>query len=97
MTIVEQIESSNVDLGTKIVQLAAVAMVEYRKPPGESAWEAMRRLAGRDYVNALAFLMGFCAGQPTDERWKALLPKPKTTATKPKTKPEPAPTRKLIV
>ena len=78
MDIVEKIVDKKViSQSTKIIQLWAVAMVNYRQPLGDKAWAAMKNLTNSDVTNAISYLTGFCLGaSPTklDERIKELLP-----------------------
>lgn len=77
MKLPEKIAKSDASLSTKIVQLFAVVMLNYRQPLGDAAWTEMAKLAGPDTVQALAFLTGMLMGQngsPNPDRWQKLLP-----------------------
>lgn len=80
MTIIEQIEKSDVGLDVKIVQLFAVVMTNYRQPLGDAAWDKMREISGVEQTNALAYLTGFMladSGPSKPHRWAELLPEAK--------------------
>lgn len=64
-------------IGTKVIKLYAFAMLHYRQPKGDKAWEAMRCLIGSEITDALAFLCGFSLGSPTAEKYKMLLEEPR--------------------
>ncbi len=60
-----KIEAAPYDLTGKITRLYGVAMLDYRGPAGDLAWQAMRRLAGDQQTSAIAFLTGFCSAGAT--------------------------------
>lgn len=60
-TIVDEIESAAYPKITKITRLWAVAMLNYRQPLGNKAWDAMRRLTDADTTSAISFLTGFAS------------------------------------
>jgi len=62
MDIVDSIKTKNYDKSTKIIRLWAVAMLNYRQPTGDNAWDAIRGLTDNDTCTALSFLTGFCSG-----------------------------------
>lgn len=79
-TIVTRIVHSKVSDSTKILQLFAVVMTNYRQKLGDEAWEAMRLVAGAEQTNAIAFLSWMLMGEfgcPKQEKWAQLLPKRK--------------------
>jgi hypothetical protein len=76
--IVERICSTRITGSQKLVRLFAVAMIDYRGPVGDLAWEKIREVTGEDYASALAFISGFVMGatkeMPNAERWRELVP-----------------------
>lgn len=91
--ITDLIVASKKSLETKIVQLFAVVMTNYRAPLGDRAWDQMRKIAGAEQTGAIAFLSGFLMGEhgsKKPEEWARLLP-PDTTKrwkSKPKKPPQ---------
>lgn len=58
---------------TAIVRLFAIAMVFYRQPIGDLAWEGLHILMGVEETSALAFISGFSVGG-AGARWEQLVP-----------------------
>jgi hypothetical protein len=57
---------------TAITRRYAVAMVFYRQPVGDRAFDELRGVLGADELNALCFLCGFSSVTPDPERWAEL-------------------------
>lgn len=60
----------------KISRLFAIAMIDYRGPVGDAAWEALRSLdlPAREWVSSLAFLTGAASANPNQEAWSRMVP-----------------------
>jgi hypothetical protein len=68
MDIVDEIESASYSKALKIERLWAVAMLNYRQPLGDKAWDLMRKLTDADITEAIAFLTGFSVGSQYDKQ-----------------------------
>jgi len=71
--IIDKIMQTQLPLDTKIVKLFAVAMLNYRQPLGDKAWNAMRNLTNPEVTSAISFLAGFSTGGLKVEDLKRLL------------------------
>lgn len=58
----ERVRSGPASLESKITKLWALAMLDYRGPAGDFAWQQMREIAGDAQVSAISFLTGFSTG-----------------------------------
>lgn len=62
MDIVDKIMAKDIDLASKIIQLWAAAMLNYRQPLGDKAWDGITKLTKPGVSTAISFLTGFCSG-----------------------------------
>lgn len=84
--IIDRIVSAEVEGESKISQLWACAMIRYRDPVGDYAWQKMRSLdlPASSWVSAIAFLTGYSSPGPGVD-YRRLVPElqdanPETTA-----------------
>jgi hypothetical protein len=56
----------------KIIRLYALAMLNYRQPTGDRAWDHIRQLTDPETTSALAYLTG--AASMGDGDWSHLVP-----------------------
>ena len=59
-----EVRDSPISKQLKIIRLYALAMLNYRLPEGDRAWEVMRELTDADTTQAIAALCGFSQGSP---------------------------------
>jgi hypothetical protein len=60
--IVDQVRTATLPRVLKIERLWAIAMLNYRQPLGDKAWDLMRELTDSDVTQAIAYLTGFAQG-----------------------------------
>lgn len=65
---VDQIAMGPMDIETKLIRLWAIAMIDYRGPAGDRAWDAMRKVGGVGQTSAIAFLTGWAAAGGAEAR-----------------------------
>ena len=70
--------SDKLNVSTKIVRLYSLAMLNYRQPVGDRAWDCIRDLTDPEYTTALAFLTGACMSGGAGSSWEKLVPEIQT-------------------
>lgn len=67
--------ASGLPISGKVVRLWAIAMLDYRGPAGDLAWQKINDLVGIEAAQSIAFLTGFNAGAvPTESQLRSLVP-----------------------